>query len=124
MMKKLMVSALLMSLTLIACKSKEKAAATAPAVETTAAPSATATVTFLKDIKPIMDAYCTRCHNTNEKAGYNFEELSFVKKAASNGYLLGTIKHTEGFAGMPAYAAPLDNATIAKIESWINSGMN
>ncbi len=70
-----------------------------------------------------MEQYCTGCHNSNEKAGYNFEKIEFVKKAATSGTLLGTIKHTYGFVPMPMGAEKIDQPTIDKIECWINNGM-
>ena len=122
-MKKLTVSALIIASALVACKSSKKSTASAAPAKTET-PAAGPTVTFAIDIKPILQQYCTRCHNTNEKAGYNFEELSFAKKAGANGDLLGSIKHMDGFDPMPANADQLDAATIAKIESWVKSGMN
>ncbi len=126
-MKKLIVSALLISGALVACKSSKKstaAASTTPAKTETPAAATGATVTFALDIKPILQQYCTRCHNQNEKGGYNFEEVTFAKKAGANGELLGTIKHLDGFDPMPANDDPMPAATIAKIESWVKSGMN
>ncbi|MCW3085390.1 MAG: hypothetical protein JWP12_2756 [Bacteroidetes bacterium] len=124
-MKKLTISAFIISSALVACKSSQKSTAAAtPAKTETPAAATGATVTFAIDIKPIMERYCTRCHNQNEKAGYNFEEIAFVKKAGANGQLLGTIKHLDGFDPMPANDEPMDAATIAKIESWVKNGMN
>ncbi len=118
-MKKIIVSSIIIASTFVACKTGEKVA-TAPVVPLDCS---TKMMTYATDIQPIMEQYCTRCHNTNEKAGYNFKELSFVKKAASSGVLLGTIKHTKGYPKMPYYAAKLDQSNIDKIECWINNGM-
>jgi hypothetical protein len=46
-----------------------------------------------------------------------------VKKAATNGYLLGSIKHQKGYDAMPRGAPKLTQETIDKIECWINNGM-
>ena len=121
-MKKISITALLFAGALVACKTSQKpAAATTPPPAT--APAATG-ITYVKDVQPLMKAYCTNCHNENQKAGYNFLEISFVKKAAGNGELLGTIKHLEGYDPMPAYAEKMNDADIAKIEAWIKGGMN
>ena len=123
-MKKIIVSALLISSALVACKSSQKStASTTPAKPETPA-AAGPVVTFAIDIKPILQQYCTRCHNQNEKAGYNFEEITFAKKAGANGELLGTIKHMDGFDPMPANDDPMPAAAIAKIEAWVKGGMN
>lgn len=86
-------------------------------------------LTFNDDIKQIFKKNCTKCHNRNEKAGYNFHKLEFVKKAAKSGKLLGAIKHIKDYEPMPRYApflkyaSKLDQEYIDKIECWINSGM-
>lgn len=118
-MKKIIISSAIIASLLVACKSTK---------QTTAVPVATLdcsnkAVTYSADIKPILEANCTKCHNANEKAGYNFLKIEFVKKSVADGHLLGTIKHQKGFDKMPAYAAKLDQAIIDKIECWINNGM-
>lgn len=86
-------------------------------------------LTFTNDIKPIFKANCTKCHNSNEKAGYNFHKLEFVKKAVNSDKLLKAIKHLDGAKPMPRYAPflkyarQLDQKDIDKIECWINNGM-
>jgi mono/diheme cytochrome c family protein len=119
-MKKLFISALVISSALVACKGSKETASTTPAVPLDCTSKV---VSYTSDIKAIMEANCTRCHNTNNKAGYNFLSLESVKKAAQSGHLLGTIKHQKGFKGMPYFAAKLDQASIDKIECWINNGM-
>jgi hypothetical protein len=118
-MKKIFYLSVAAGIFLFACKAKEK---------TTASPAKkleciNTNFTYETDIKPIMQQSCVRCHNTNMKAGYNFNELESVKKAATNGYLLGTIKHADGYDAMPRMSAKLDQTTIDKIECWINTGM-
>ena len=49
----------------------------------------------------------------------NYEGLS---EYASNGKLLGAIKHEEGFLPMPADGGQLGECSIEKIEAWINQG--
>jgi len=123
-MKKIAVSTFIIATTIIACKTTEKNIVKAP--EKPAAPKidcTTKTLTFSADIKPVFDLYCTRCHNENEKAGYNFMTIEAVKKAATNGSLLGTIKRLPGYPSMPAYADKLPDDLIANIECWINNGM-
>ena len=60
---------------------------------------------------------------TNSCADCAFLTSADVKKAATKGELLGTIKHQRGFPRMPANAEQLDQADIDKIECWINNGM-
>jgi cytochrome c5 len=103
-----------------ACKTSKKTADSTPKIPLNCDNT---TYTYEADINPIMKENCSRCHNTNMKAGYNFNDLESVKKAAENGYLLGTIKHMHGFDAMPRMAGKLDQAIIDKIECWIKTGM-
>ncbi len=119
-MKKLFVSAFVIATALFACKGSKETTASTPPV---AIDCSSTVVTYGNDVKAIMEANCTRCHNTNNKAGYNFQTLESVKKAGANGFLLGTIKHDKGFKGMPYFAGKLDAVTISKIECWIKNGM-
>jgi cytochrome c5 len=119
-MKKIIITSTVIALLFAACKGTQKTATTTPVVPLDCSNKA---LTYNTEIKTIIENNCTKCHNTNNKAGYNFFTLESVKKAVGNGQLLGTIKHTSGFAKMPAYAAKLDQSAIDKIECWINNGM-
>lgn len=119
-MKKLFVSTVVIATTLMACKGSKETASSTPAVPLDCTSKV---ITYTADIKPIMENSCTRCHNTNNKGGYNFLTLESVKKAAESGHLLGSIKHEKGFKGMPYFAGKLDQASIDKVECWIKNGM-
>jgi mono/diheme cytochrome c family protein len=117
-MRKIIV-AILITCFIAACKTtKDTTANTKPTIDCTSS-----MLTYTSDIKSIIETNCSRCHNTNMNAGYNFLTLESVKKAASNGELLRSIKHEKGITPMPAYADQLDLVTIGKIECWINNGM-
>ena len=75
------------------------------------------------DIQPILDKSCNKCHSNGGTGGYDFTVLNDVLRSGSSGELLGTIKWKAGYPRMPADAPKLDEATIAKIECWINNGM-
>lgn len=118
-MKKIIIATALITGTFISCKTpKETASVPTPQLN-----CSDKTFTFNADIKPILETSCTKCHNTNNKAGFNFYTYESAKKAAESGELLGTIKHLKGFRKMPAYAGKLDQAIIDKIECWVNNGM-
>lgn len=116
--KKIIVSLTLIMLALAACKSGKKAAEGKPKLDCVGK-----AYTFTADIKPIMDQYCVRCHNKNLKAGFNFMDLFYVKKSASEGSLLGTIKYERGYPHMPKNVEQMKQSLIDKIECWINNGM-
>ncbi len=117
-MKKIIITSAVIASILVACKSKKETASSAPSIN-----CANKALSYNTDIKTIIESSCTRCHNANKKAGYNFFTIESVKKAALNGELLGTIKHQKGFPNMPKLAEKLDQISIDKIECWINNGM-
>lgn len=118
-MKKIFLSISIVTL-FFACKGTKETASTTPPAPLDCTSKV---ITYETDIKPIMEASCTRCHNTNNKAGYNFKTIESVKKAGADGHLLGTIKHLKGYSNMPAFSKQLDKADIDKIECWVNNGM-
>ncbi len=120
-MKKIIIASAAIALILAGCKSSKQTATVAPTAALDC--SSNKDLTYNGDIKAILQAHCTKCHNTNNKAGYNFLTLESLKKGVANGELLGTIKHLKGFPKMPAFAAKMDQPTIDKIECWINNGM-
>lgn len=62
----------------------------------------TTTVTYSKNIKPIIEKNCQGCHNaTTANGGYNFMAYSGLKVVVDNKKLLGSIKYQAGFKGMP-----------------------
>jgi cytochrome c553 len=118
-MKKIIFSVSAIAVLFFACKTTQQTAQTPQKVDCTTV----AELTYDKDIKPILEANCTKCHNKNEKAGYNFYKIEAAKKGANNGELLGTIKYLKGYPKMPEKAPKLSDADIQKIECWINAGM-
>ena len=119
-MKKLMYLSIIAVGFLAACKSTKPSTS---AIAALPLDCSNKTLTYSTDIKPIIETSCAKCHNTNNKAGYNFLTLESVKKAAQDGHLLGTIKHEKGYDAMPRMAAKLPQESIDKIECWMNNGM-
>ncbi len=113
---------ILIACSIAACKTK-KETTTTTTTKATPVDCTSSTLTYASDIKAIIETNCARCHNENMKAGYNFLTLESVKKAAENGELMRSIRHEKGIDPMPAYADKLDDATIGKIQCWINNGM-
>jgi mono/diheme cytochrome c family protein len=119
-MKKVIYASVFIAGALIACKGTKE---TTKTTTKSTLVCASAPLSYAADLKSIIETNCSGCHNENEKAGYNFLTLASVKKAGSNGYLLGSIKHMDGYDAMPARADKLAQATIDKIECWISTGM-
>ncbi len=75
------------------------------------------TVSFSKDIKPIIDAKCIYCHKSTSP------QLSTYDQIAQNAErILGAIKHESGYKPMPQGGAKLADSLINKFEIWVSNG--
>ncbi len=92
------------------------------------------TVSFSRDIAPVLAKSCTGCHGTN-RARNNFslntpESLlrggdrgePVLPGKPADSLLVKKLKGTADGARMPMGMTPLNDATIAKIEKWIEEG--
>jgi uncharacterized protein len=86
-----------------------------------------ATVSFKKDIEPLLRGACVDsvCHNNgNGQRGIGldgyFSVSSFVKDDSSR--FLGVIRHQPNFSQMPLGRPKLDTCSIRKLETWIRQG--
>lgn len=119
--RKFLIAVSLAPLMLIGCKTtkpSETTSATKPKVD-----CGTEIPVYTTDIKPILDIHCNNCHGKRAAGGYDLRVMADITRAASNGDLLGTIKWEGHYPHMPAQAPKLDDATIKKIECWIQTGM-
>jgi len=83
-------------------------------------------ISYKSDILPILEPNCASsgCHNDkSRKHNISVLNLDDVKKAASKGELLGTIKHEKGYPKMPMFKPKLKEEDIQKIECWVKNGM-
>lgn len=101
-----------------ACKSKPK-----PVTNKT--PCGDPNVTYAADIKPILDLNCaTTCHSAKKHAhGIDLSTYDMVKTAAAEASFMGSIKHEGNYDPMPKNHDKLDEATIQKINCWVENGM-
>lgn len=75
----------------------------------------TTSVTYQKDIEPIISKKCLGCHNDNKQlAGVNLKSYELVKYYGLKGELINSI-----FANMGAYVSDCDRA---KILAFVNQG--
>lgn len=78
-----------------------------------------------KDIQPIIEKNCYKCHSGNAPSElFNLETYSQVKEKGEAGKLFGAINHLSGFTPMPRKAPKLQGCELAKLNAWINNGMN
>ncbi len=83
----------------------------------------TTDLTYSKDIGPIIDASCAGCHSGSAPSGnISLANYNDVVISAQNGSLLGTIRHENGWSPMPKNGNKLDDCSIKKIETWVESG--
>ncbi|MEP7277460.1 MAG: hypothetical protein ABI813_02350 [Bacteroidota bacterium] len=80
-------------------------------------------ISYTTDIAPIIEANCSDCHSAaSSSSGILLDNYEGLKFYAQNGYLYGTISHSDGFRPMPDGGAKLNNCTIATIKKWIDNG--
>ncbi len=87
----------------------------------------TAAVTYTGSIVPLLESYCLSCHNSGSAANLGgnivLDTYASVKISATNGQLLGSVKHASGYSQMPKGSTKLSDYQIARIEKWINDGI-
>ena len=81
----------------------------------------TSTISYKTDIQPIMNSYCTSCHQPgNAKGGY---ELSTYSGVTSNtNKVLASMLHNSGAKAMPENADQLSDDLLKKMYCWVNQG--
>lgn len=84
-------------------------------------------VSYQKDVLPILETSCYRCHNeTNYKSLANsnlLEGYENIFKYAENGKLIHVIKHDAGYPAMPRNASKLSPCQQNTIEVWVKEGI-
>jgi uncharacterized membrane protein len=104
------------------------------------APSSQKGVTYAKDIKPILDKSCVRCHGAERpKAGLRLDGLETALKGTKDGKViqpgksadsvlvhaiaqLGAEDHWMPPVGNKAGIGPLTKEQVALIRAWIDQG--
>ncbi len=81
----------------------------------------TSTISYKTDIQPIMNSYCTSCHQPgNAKGGY---ELSTYSGVTSNtNKVLASMLHNSGSEPMPDNGDQLSDDLLKKMYCWVNQG--
>ena len=82
----------------------------------------TTIATFSGQVWPVLETYCTGCHNTsNSSGGIVMADYTDVVSLAENGSLMGAIRWDAGYANMPLNQQ-LSECSINLIQKWINDG--
>lgn len=84
----------------------------------------TANMSFVTNIKPILQSNCYSCHSNANFAisGAKLEDYADVKEHADDGMLIGTITHANGYPAMPQSGGKLSDCNINKIKAWVERG--
>ena len=79
----------------------------------------TSTISYKTDIQPIMNSYCTSCHQpSNAKGGYTLTTYSGVTSNTSK--VLASMLHNSGAKAMPENADQLSDDLLKKMYCWVN----
>lgn len=82
-----------------------------------------ASPSFNDEILPLLDARCNNCHAGNSpSAGIKLDTYNDVVPYATDGSLLGSIKHAGNYSPMPKNSSKLSTCEIQKVQNWITSG--
>jgi hypothetical protein len=92
------------------------------------------TVSYQVDVLPILKQQCYRCHSADKykvltSNTLNMEDFPSLKYYATpaNGrdnvsYLVGNIRHDDGFVKMPSDGGKLADCEITIIKAWVDAG--
>lgn len=80
-------------------------------------------VTYSGTIQPLLQNYCNGCHGgSSPLGGIDYNTYNGVKATVTDGSLLGSVRHDNGYSSMPQNGNKLSACNIARIEAWINAG--
>jgi hypothetical protein len=81
----------------------------------------TSTISYKTDIQPIMNSYCTSCHQPgNAKGGYELTTYSGV--TSNTNKVLASMLHNSGSEPMPDNGDQLSDDLLKKMYCWVNQG--
>lgn len=82
------------------------------------------TVSYSRDVVPILQQSCYSCHSGNFPSGnITMGTYTTDKAIAQKGSLYGSINHTAGYVAMPQGSPKLGSCQIDRIKKWIEGGL-
>ncbi len=116
---KLLLTAGLIGLSIQACVSNKPTVA--PTYD--CANITSTTITYTKDIKPIMELSCVSCHNPRQKEHViDLSTYTGTKEHTKYSHFMGSLHHLKGFDAMPEHAPKLNDEVLKTIQCWISNG--
>ncbi|MBU3661362.1 MAG: hypothetical protein FGM14_15950 [Flavobacteriales bacterium] len=82
-------------------------------------PNCSDTVSYSTEVWPIIEQYCTGCHDVGNSTGYTLTNHTNVSSNAAA--IVGSMKGS-GFQFMPQGGEALPDSVIQKIQCWISQG--
>ena len=85
----------------------------------------TDSLSYSKDIVPILESYCYSCHgdgNTGGSGGINLDGYANLKVRVDNGQLVGCVTHASGFVPMPYGQPQMPDCEVSKVAAWVSQG--
>jgi hypothetical protein len=80
-------------------------------------------ITYESAVQPILQENCLGCHGSSyNSSGGGVDLRTYSQVVANIDAVLGSIKHSNGFAQMPKNSPKLKDCQITIIESWKNAG--
>jgi hypothetical protein len=79
------------------------------------------TISFANDILPIMENYCTSCHNASNPSG-SYDLSNYAGVTVNTGKVLGSIRQDASASSMPQGTDKIADSLIQKVYCWINQG--
>jgi hypothetical protein len=84
----------------------------------------TFSVSFSKDILPLIEKHCWECHSAEIKThGIALDSYDNIVIFGQEGSLYGSIVHDWNYAPMPWQKPKLDTCSITMVKKWIAAGM-
>jgi len=88
-------------------------------------PCADKDVTFSQTVSTILQP-CLSCHSNSavsrgEGGGTKLENYADIKTLVTNGKLMGSIRHDDGFIPMPQTGGKLPQCQIDQLQKWIDN---
>ena len=78
-------------------------------------------ITYAAGIAPIVQTYCTGCHNSASAPGGSLIGYNNVQNAAVNGKLIGDISQQSGYHQMPP-GITLSACQVTQVKKWVSAG--